>query len=152
MDKLFSLTDEQLHRKLREAIAARDSHVVASAAAKERSTLKRPNEEGGEGSLITYPSSTNLASKTWHDEKINRINNSIKLYEYEIQRREEKKGAAPPTNSSSAWCKSRPDSVGCIIMGGRRTRKTKGKSSRRYRKKTTRSRKHRRSSSSSSKK
>jgi hypothetical protein len=147
MTDLHTLTDEQLVRGIRNAEAARKSHNVASAAAYARSQLPR-----GGSSLMTYPASTNLASKTWHDGKIDMINNSIQLYEAELKRREgqEQPRSAlhdndvdePMNSSTSAWCKRNPEDKGCKIMGGRR----RTVRSRQYKKKTSRSRKHRSSS------
>jgi len=144
MTRLHTLTDEQLLKEIRNAEAARESHNVASAAAYARSQLPR-----GGSSLMTYPASTNLASKTWHDGKIDMINNSIQRYEAELNRREGQQHLeqprAEPMNSSSAWCKSRPGDKGCSIMGGRRrtVRSRLRSRSRQYKKKTSRSRKHR---------
>jgi len=145
MSDLHTLTDEQLVKKIRNAEAARESHNAASAAAYARSQLPR-----GGSSLMTYPASTNLDSKTWHDGKIDMINNSIQLYKAELKGREGQQQLeqprAEPMNSSSAWCKSRPGDKGCTIMGGRRRTvrsRSKAKSSRRYKKKTPRSRRYR---------
>jgi hypothetical protein len=154
MTDLHKLTDEQLVRELRNAKEARDSHNVASTAAYERSQLPR-----GGNSMMTYPASANLASKTWHDGKIVMINNSIQRYEAELKRREEHQQLEqthsalhdddvdePMNSSTSAWCKRNPEDKGCRIMGGRRRTvrsSSKAKSSRRYKKKTSRSRKHR---------
>jgi hypothetical protein len=146
MARLHTLTDEQLVREIRNAEAARESHKVASAAAYARSELPR-----GGSSLMTYPASTNLDSKKWHDEKIDMINNSIQRYEAELKRREGQEQPRsvlhdndvdePMNSSTSAWCKRNPEDKGCRIMGGRR--RTVRSRSRRYKKKTTRSRRYR---------
>jgi hypothetical protein len=140
MTDLHKLTDEQLVRGIRNAEAARESHIAASEAADTRSKMSREV-----GSFMTYPASTNLASKTWHDGKIVKNNNIIQRYKHELQRRKNKKqkeGGRETT--SSEWCKRRPGSTGCTIMGGRR--RTVRSRSRQYKKKTTRSRRYRSSS------
>jgi len=140
MSDLHKLTDEQLVRGIRNAEAARESHNAASEAADTRSKMSREV-----GSSMTYPASTNLASKIWHDGKIVKNNNVIQRYKHELQRRKNKKqkeGGRETT--SSEWCKRRPGSTGCTIMGGRRRKvRSNAKTRRRYKKKTTRSRRYR---------
>ena len=141
MSDLHTLTDEQLVRGIRNAEAARESHIAGSAAADTRSKMSREV-----GSLMTYPASINLASKTWRDGKIVMNNNIIQRYKHELQRRKNKKQKeGGKETTSSEWCKRRPGSTGCTIMGGRRrTVRSRSRSrSRQYKKKTTRSRKHR---------
>jgi len=149
MTRLHTLTDEQLLKEIRNAEAARESHIAASAAAYARSQLPR-----GGSSSMTYPASTNLASKIWHDGKIDMINKSIQRYEAELNRREGQQQLEQPhsalhvddvdepmNSSTSALCKRNPEDKGCKIMGGRR--RTVRSRSRRYKKKTSRSRRYR---------